>query len=161
MVALMLLAFGVSCKKSGGGYPTEGQMTATLSGSKYTANSVEAVDVQANHLFTVSGYFIAGSDSALLSLSFPDTAAIGEAEINTNASPLQLYYFPQEGNGIQYGASMLYAMYGDTITITSLDASSHKVSGTFSGFLPLINGSTSPDTLVITNGQFSTSYKVQ
>jgi hypothetical protein len=154
-VSAAFLLTVTSCKKSSSSSGSS-QLTATISGTAWASNiPVQGIYSTAGSAFElVGGYYKSGDTTALaLQFSTPfvlhtaissDTAGVDVGYIN--ASTLAQY----DGGAIA-GHSIL--------TVSSWDSVNHKISGTFSGVL--YNTSGGSDSLIVTNGAFSTSYTVQ
>lgn len=144
-----------SCKKSNSS-SSNGQFTATIGSTAWSSNEpVTGLYVSNITTFELGGEYLKSGDSTAFAISFAapfimhtpissDTAAVDVGYINATT---QAEY---DGGGVA-GHSIL--------TVSSWDSVNHKISGTFSGVLYNITGGS--DSLVVTNGAFSSSYTVQ
>jgi hypothetical protein len=152
--ALFSLAV-ISCKKSNSS-SSSGSFTATIGSTAWTANEpVSGLYVSNITTFELGGEYLKTGDSTAFAISFAapfilhapissDTAAVDVGYVNATT---QAEY---DGGGIA-GHSLL--------TVNSWDTVNHKISGTFSGVLYNITGGS--DSLIVTNGAFTSAYTVQ
>jgi hypothetical protein len=79
---------------------------------------------------------------------------------NTDTTDMTLFYYTNGSSGKQYGVGSYWFGAGSglaVMTVTSLDTNAHKISGTFSGSLY----ASASDSIVVSNGKFSSSYTVE
>jgi hypothetical protein len=145
----------ISCKKSNSS-SSSGQVTATIGSTAWSSNvPTSGLYVTNASTFEIGGEYLKSGDTSALAISFltpfilhgaisSDTAGVDVGYVN--ATTLAEY----DGGGVA-GHSLL--------TISSWDSVNHKISGTFSGVLYNISGGS--DSLVVTNGSFTTAYTVQ
>ncbi|HEV3325561.1 MAG TPA: hypothetical protein VG052_08140 [Puia sp.] len=154
-VSAAFLLTVASCKKSNSSSGGS-QLSATISGSAWSSNTpVQGLYVTAGSIFELVGGYYKSGDTTALAIQFSrpfvlhtafasDTAGLDIGYINAKT-------LTQYDGGPQAGHSVL--------TVNSWDSVNHKISGTFSGVLYNTSGGT--DSLIVTNGSFSTSYTVQ
>lgn len=152
-----------SCNKNNSttSYQTDGTMTATINGASYSAKSYVVSDyITSFGAIIVQGENINGSDTVGLQVSLPYIIPVDTAiEVTTSAYAGFAgiaYTMPGKEYDCYYG---LGASHG-IITLTSADTVNHKVAGTFSGVL-YNNANATGDSVVLTNGAFTSSYQVQ
>lgn len=147
---LVLLALG-ACSKNNTSSTSSSGVSATAGSSRYqSTTSVGAYSAGLGEL-TIFSYAGSGSDSTALQIDIPWPAAVNR--VLPADSLLTLFYTTK---GTEYDA---YSTAGQLqLTVTSLDSTGHKLSGTFSA----IAHSTANinDSVVITNGKFSSAYNV-
>jgi hypothetical protein len=161
LLALTVSALGLSgivaCNKGTqtSGYVSQGTLTATVAGASYAPSLTEAVYSTNYSTFVVLG-IQPGKDTNYLRVELPLTGyTIGTAFSSDTATTSGLSWFDSQ-RSFEYDALFGIGASHSLINITSLDSSTLKVSGTFSGVLYNINNLN--DSIVITNGAFSTSY---
>jgi hypothetical protein len=161
LLALTVSALGLSgivaCNKGTQttGYVSQGTLTATVAGASYAPSLTEAVYSTNYSTFVVLG-IQPGKDTNYLRVELPLTGyTIGTAFSSDTATTSGLSWFDSQ-RSFEYDALFGIGASHSLINITSLDSSTLKVSGTFSGVLYNINNLN--DSIVITNGAFSTSY---
>jgi hypothetical protein len=151
---LIVLIVNSSCKKSNNSNST-GTTSATVSGTAYQSSISSGVDITSGNTFDLITAQTKGGDSLIMEFTFPDTVAVNKA-------------YPLGGS--QTAASLSYTDWktqdwfstgwnapSGTLTITSLNKSSHNVQGNFSAIVWKAGG----DSLIIKNGQFNFNYQVQ
>lgn len=148
-----------SCNKSNNNtsYQTDGTLTATVNGAAYSAKSY----VVAGYLTTygqviVQGDSIVGGDTTEIQVAMPYIPAVN-APVYTDSSQYAglTYVVP----GKEYDAYFGLGFSHGVVTLSSADTVNHRVAGSFSGVL--YNIVNSNDSVVITNGAFTSSYQVQ
>jgi len=145
VAAIALLVAVTSCKKDKDS--NSSQLSATIGGAAYNP-SVVVGSTEPDYI-DVYGAQAKSGDSALLFLSIPDTAHVNEP-ITFDAWDLEYYNSKQT---YDY-ASWMYGG-GGTLTLSTYDKTNKKIAGKFSA---VIYKSYS-DSIVISNGQFNTTYK--
>lgn len=140
----LALSIGVtSCKKD---KDEAKPLSATVNGSGfdplYVTASARSGDI---HIEGTS------KDSSYLIVNFPDTAKVNTTYDFDDAG---IYYFDTKKNAIYtYFSSNAHG----TVTLSTFDKSNKKVAGKFTGVI--YNWDGSKDSMVVTNGQFNTTYK--
>jgi hypothetical protein len=153
-----LLTVTVSCKKSNSSGSSSTQMTATVNGSAWASNvPVQALYAQSFGVgaFEVIGGYYKGKDTTAFAIQF-NTPFVLHTAISSDTAVLDIGYvnsttLTEYDGGSTAGHSIL--------TVSSWDSVNHKISGTFSGVLYNVTGGS--DSLVVTNGSFSTGYTAQ
>lgn len=153
--AAFLSAVAVSCNKSNNS-TVSGQMSFSINGTAWTSNiPVQAIYSQSGNVFEVlAGYYKTG-DTTALALQFT-TPFVLHTAFSSDTTSLDVGYVNSTPL-TQYDGGQITGH--SALTISSWDSVNHKISGTFSGVLYNISGGT--DSLVITNGSFSTGYTPQ
>jgi len=146
IAAFALLVAVASCKKDNNSGPNS-QLSATVSGTVFNPSVVHALSEP--DFIVVFGTQAKSGDSLFLELAIPDTARVNMPVSFENTD---VAYFNFKGTF--YYASWLPPSHG-TITLNTYDKSNKEIAGSFSGVL-YGNGT---DSMVITNGQFNTTYK--
>jgi|SRR5579871_2596743 len=144
----------IACHKSSNSNSgSQGTLSATVGGTAFTANATYGIYYQTLNSFLAIG-IIPSKDSTFLQVQLPWPLPIDTA-FSTDSTLSGLSYYTSSGSK-SYDA---YTANGHALfTITLFDTINHKISGTFSG--TLINDFTVTDSLVITNGKFTTAYTV-
>lgn len=161
IIAFSILVAG--CSKSNSNSNTSStSISATIGSSSFSASAYSAgVYSTDSAYFGVLGLQIANKDSSIFSLTFSGPVVLNQqitTATNVN-SYLNVGYQPNGANGNYYGASYYDFGQGSAIvTVTSYDSTNHKIAGTFSGVL--YNENSSTDSVIVTNGKFSTTYTV-
>lgn len=146
-VAILALISVVACKKDKDN--DAAALSATINGTAYQPSLVTAIDNSG--YISIAGMQIQAGDSLLLSLDIPDTAHVNNS--------IDLY-----SGGItftKWKSKTIYTYnfngsHGST-TLTSWDKTNKKVEGKFNGVIYSLTNS--KDSVVVTNGQFNTTYK--
>jgi hypothetical protein len=148
----------ISCKKSNSNSSSSsnGQFTATIGSTAWVSNvPTSGLYVTSASTFELGGEYLKSGDSTAFAVSFA-TPFILHAPISSDTAEVDLGYInattqaEYDGGGVA-GHSLL--------TISSWDSVNHKISGTFSGVLYNITGGS--DSLIVTNGAFTSAYTVQ
>jgi hypothetical protein len=163
--ALASLVLGLSgivaCNKgtTSTGYVSQGTVTATIGSNSFAPPLTEAVYSPVTYTtFAVLG-IQPGKDSTFLRIELPLTGfTVGTPFSSDTATASGLSYFDGQRT-YEYDALNGNAASHSLINITSWDSVHLKVAGTFSGVLYNINNAS--DSMVLTNGAFSTSYTVE
>jgi hypothetical protein len=157
--ALLVISLSgiVACSKSTqtAGYVSQGTLTATVGSANYAPSLTEAVYSPSTDNNFVLG-IQTGKDSAYLRVELPLTGfTIGTPFSSDTATASGLFWFDSQRT-YEYDAVNGNGASHSLINITSWDSTTLKFAGTFSGVLYNINNLS--DSIVITNGTFSTSY---
>ncbi|HEV2478427.1 MAG TPA: hypothetical protein VGS79_02135 [Puia sp.] len=154
---LGLWGLGSCSKNNSTSYTTDGTLTATVNGAAYSAKSY----VVAGYLTTygqviVQGDSIVGRDTTEIQVAMPYIPAVNAAVYTDSTQFAGLTYkVPGKEYDAYYGLGFSHGV----VTLSSADTVNHKVAGSFSGVL--YNIVNSNDSIVITNGAFTSSYQVQ
>lgn len=154
---LTLLGLGSCSKNNSSSTQTDGTMTATLNGTAWSAKSY----VVAGYLTTygqviVQGDSIVGSDTTEMQVAMPYIPAVN-TPVYTDSSQFAgvTYVIPGKEYDAYYGLGFSHGV----VTLSTADTVNHRVVGSFSGVLyNIVNNN---DSVVITNGAFSSTYQVQ
>jgi hypothetical protein len=152
-----MVSFGglVGCSKHSSNTATsEGTLTATVNGATYNAASyVVSGYLSAYGQLIVQGDSIRSSDTTEIQVAIPYIPAVNVA-VSTDSSQYAglTYTMPGKEYDAYFGLSNSHGV----ITLTGEDTINHHVAGTFSGVL--YNIVNSNDSVVITNGAFSSTY---
>lgn len=150
ILCLPLLTIG--CSKSNTPSPTNGTLSATAGTSNFNAAQVEGLYSQSFGLMAVLGYSIQSNDTTSFLLQFAYIPPVGLAISSDTTQTALNYTIP----GKRYDAFL-----GDgkvVLTLTSADTVGHKLAGTFNG--TVYNDANPMDSVVVTNGKFSSTYSV-
>lgn len=126
------------------------QFSATINGESFLptyANAFHEYDV-----INMYGIMPKATDSFQLSVSIPDTATVNTT-LTTKNDDVYIRYINFKGYPTYSSAAR--AGHG-TVTLTSIDKTNKKLTGSFSGVL--YKHAADVDSLVVTNGQFNISY---
>jgi hypothetical protein len=156
-LAILGLSCIVACSKSTqtAGYVSQGTLTATVGGTNYASSLTEAVYSPSTFNNFVLG-LQTGKDSAYLRVELPLTGfTIGTPFSSDSTTTSGLFWYDSQRT-YEYDAVNGNGPSHSLINITSWDSTTLKFAGTFGGVLYNINNLS--DSIVITNGTFSTSY---
>lgn len=150
--------FGLAgCSKNSNNNSSSGTLTCTINGTAFSAqpNQVGAGDLSTFGQLFVLGYNIQSKDTTGFQVEMPYIPPVNVAfSTDTTESDLT-YIVPGKEYDAYFGLSNSHGI----ITLTLADTVNHKVAGTFSGVL--YNISNSSDSVVVTNGAFSSPYSIQ
>ena len=158
VVSLVSVGGLVSCSKNSSSTTTsDGTLTATVNGTAYSAKSyVVAGYLSAYGQLIVQGDSIRSNDTTEIQVAMPYIPAVNVAVTTDSSQYMGLTYLTP---GKEYDAYFGLSASHGTLTLTGEDTVNHRVAGTFSGVL--YNIVNSNDSVVITNGAFSSTYQVQ
>jgi hypothetical protein len=157
IVGLSLLVIG--CSKSNNSNNIPIGMTSQIAGKSFLAYQSSAESF--GSYYTVGGLGTIGGDTVTLTvyLSAPfilnqkvssDTSLYAEIDYRILKNDTGYAVYSAANN---YGGHAYY-------TVTAVDTMKHTIAGTFSGTLPITsNVGNLPDSVVIANGQFNTTYQ--
>lgn len=150
--AFLLLAVGCT-KTTTTQAPTNGTLSAAAGGTSFTAQVVDAAYSQGLGLVGVFGITQKGNDSTKIILEFSYLPPAG-LTFSSDTTETSLSYFT---GGKQYDA---FSNSGKVVmTLATADTVGHLLSGSFSG--TVYNEQNPLDSLLISNGKFTSSYSVQ
>jgi hypothetical protein len=154
LLVLTALTFAVACSKSSSNNNTSGgTLSATTGSTSFTAGSTVGFYSQGLGLIGVLGYTVKSSDTTLIQLEMAYIPPVNMSFSSDTVSELGLSY---QVSGKEYDA---YQGQGRVIlSMTTADTVNHQIAGTFSGVV--YNEVNSGDSLIISNGKFSSSYTV-
>ena len=160
LACFALFAVIAGCKKSSGSSGSTSTLSATLTPQRASGFAFQPSLTVGTLSESVSTIFITSlqiksGDSLLLQVGFPDTSRLNVAYqvssgligMNYSDALTGFFYIAAESGG------------SGSVTLTTLDTVGHKAIGTFSGTMVGNNGLNS-DTLIVTNGQFNSTYTV-
>lgn len=147
----------IGCSKNNNNNTSTGTMSCTVNG---TAFSAQPYQVGAGYLSNygqlfVVGYNIQNTDTSLFQVVMPYLPPVNVA-FSTDTTISDLAYVK---SGQEYDAFFGFDNSHGIITLSEADTVNHKVTGTFSGVL--YNKTNSADSVVVTNGAFSSYYTIQ
>lgn len=155
VISSIVLLTVTGCSKSNSGGTSSG-MSATVSGSAWATNfpTVGVFSTLASE-FEIGGLQFKGGDSTAFALVFLSPVTVNST-ISSGTGMLDIGYVDTKtqqeyDGGTTAGHSIL--------TVTSYDSTGHKIAGTFSGVLYNITGGS--DSLIVTNGKFSTAFTAE
>lgn len=147
----LALSIGLtSCKKDKDDNNSGAALSATLKGSAYNPSTVSAYTLNSD--IYVTGARITATDSSMLMVSFADTCKVN-TKYNYDNQVDVIYYDYKKGTNYGQWSSSAHA----NVTITTFDKTNKKIAGNFNGVL--YNWFNDKDSIVVTNGQFNTTYK--
>jgi hypothetical protein len=127
-------------------------MTATVNGTAWTSNyPVSGGFSVASSQFLIGGLQVKSGDSTAFVVSFYSPVALDQT-IGSDSTGIDIQYDDIRNDALYDGGTIAGH---STIMITSYDSIGYKVGGTFSGVLYNVTGGN--DSIVVTNGTFSTS----
>ncbi len=151
MVVLTLAACSKSNNNSG--VTTQGNLSATVGSSSFSAMSTFGFYSQSLALIGVLGYTIQSSDTTLIQLEMAYIPPVNKTFSSDSISELGLSY---QAGSKHYGAFL--GQGSVVINLSTADTVLHNLAGTFSGVV--YNDLNASDSVVITNGKFNTGYTV-
>lgn len=158
LLALFFLTFlYIGCKKNNDTQNTDSNftgITATINGKLWKCSKpVCTYDTIGGTVF-FTGTGDAGSPG-MMALGVGDSATIGLTQaLRTEALEVQ---FTNTG-GTMYASDWFYGAYGSS-TLTTMNKSTKRVSGTFSGVF--FNPNNTQDSITVANGKFGGTYTKQ
>ena len=160
IIALSILTTG--CSKSNNNNSSSTSISATVGSSSYSSSTYAAgIYSTDSSYFGLLGMQVVNKDTTFFTLDFSGPVVLNQQITTaTNANSfLTVGYQPNGAFGNYYGASYYDFGQGSAIvTVTSYDSTGHKIAGTFSGVL--YNELNSSDSVIVTNGKFSTNFTV-
>lgn len=150
---LLSLILITGCSKNNSSTSTsQGTLSATVGSTAFTAGSTYGIYVSAIPSMVAIGLIPQGKDTTFLQVSLPYPLPLNRP-FSTDSTASGLSYYTASRTK-SYDA---YTSHGHAlITISLFDTVNHKIAGTFSG--TLLNDIAQNDSVVITNGKFSTAY---
>lgn len=154
-LSIMLVLALAACSKSNnsGGVTTEGNLSATTGSASFSAISTFGVYSQSLGLIGVVGYTNQASDTTQIQLDMAYIPPVNKSFSSDTIAELGLSY--------QIAHKRYDAFMGQgsvTLSLTSADTVNHQIAGTFSGVV--YNDTNVNDSVIITNGKFSTIFTV-
>ena len=150
-VSIFALFTATSCKKSSSS-SSGNSLSATISTSAFNPSTTQGVYSATGQIWDIAGFTGKSGDTTGIEIIFFSPITLNKAfKTDTTAASVD-YLTSTTITGKDYDASQGNGTA--TLTITSLDTVGHKISGTFTGVLY----ASSSDSVVVTNGKFSTSY---
>jgi hypothetical protein len=149
--SFLLLAAG--CSKTNSSLSTNGTLSATAGGAAFNATQVGGVYSRSLGFMAVLGYSIHSNDTTGFQLQFAYVPPVG-ITFSSDSTPTGLTYFIP---GRRYDAFLGQGKV--LVNLSVADTVNHKLAGSFSG--TVYNDAILTDSVVITNGKFSSTYSVQ
>jgi hypothetical protein len=156
--SIFALLTASSCKKSNNS--SSSGVSATISGTGFNPGTTVGIYSSSGRTWQITGYSIKSGDTSVidmgLSLLYPGGTPqfILNKPFTTDTTSAYVDYYVNGVNGKYYDASSGNGKA--TLTVTSMDTTGHKISGTFSGTLY----ASASDSVIVTNGNFNTSLTV-
>jgi hypothetical protein len=151
--AFFILLLTSGCNKNNGKGPDANftGITATINGKPWKCSKpVCTYDTIGGSIF-ITGAGDAGSPGTM-ALAVADSGTIGLTEpLRTEALEAQF----TNGGGTMYASDWFYGAYGNS-TLTAMDKSANRVSGTFSGVF--FNPNSTRDSITVADGKFGGTY---
>jgi hypothetical protein len=154
VIAVFFISALSGCKKSNSN-SNSAALSASVNGTAFQPSIQQGFLFTSNHYFALAGGQIKAGDSLVLEVDLPDAVKVNQVFSLSDISAAALYYYDSKGN-LNYAATS--GVGTGSITVTAWDSVGHKIAGTFSGKLENIGNGT--DTVVVSNGQFNSSYTV-
>ena len=163
-VGTTLIFFAVGCKKSGAGPNNQpnnfnpwrdGDVSVSVAGVKWNANSVYAVD-SSNTIFIFAGASTTGGNNAFpfLIMTFPDNTKEGAtADFDLSKNSLFQFY---ESQSLVYYADPILGGTG-SVHITKFNKTSKRLEGTFTASAK--SAAAGGPTKSLTGGTFAVNYR--
>jgi hypothetical protein len=156
LLTILLLA---ACSKTNNSPAPNGSFSAMVGGTAFTANQVAAADLPSAlgpRELIVVGYYVQARDTTGLQVEMPYLPPVNRP-FSTDTTTLAAITYVASGK--RYDAYFGLGASRAVFTLTSVDSVNHNVAGVFSG--TVYNDADLNDSLVITNGKFSSSYSVE
>lgn len=151
VAAFLLLLIVAGCSKNNNSSSSSGSFTATIGTTSYQGTTTLGAYSYSLGEVAIVSYSMHPNDTSAFQVTMPWPKTFNQ--VLPTDSLLSLSY---SAKGKEYDA---YSTQGQLqLTITSIDSTGHKIGGSFTA-----TGHTSGnfnDSVVITNGKFSTSYNV-
>jgi hypothetical protein len=148
-----------SCSKSNNNNSSGAGITATVGGSAWTNSfPVQGVYSTVGSAFLVAGVQIKSGDSTGFEVGFGSPVTLNKA-LTSDGIIVDVAYIVEKSQTFYDGSPVGGGNGHSIVTVTSYDSTGHKVSGTFSGVL--YNQLNPNDSVVVTSGNFSSTYLVQ
>jgi hypothetical protein len=149
LIALTLLAS--ACKKgsSSSSANSNPYFKGSVGGSTFTADTVAAGHFSNGDYYEVVGFQKVNGDSLILAVAWPDTVQVGKPYTLVTASAELGYTNPVDDFLAEPGVG-----HG-TFTLSLLDVTNKRVSGSFSGVL---YGQYYIDSITVNNAQFNANF---
>ena len=148
------LILSTGCKKSSNS-SSSGSISATIGSTNFSGGNTQGVYTSSLGIgiYGLVSYNVQGKDTTGFFLTIPSPLTVGKA-FSSDSTFLEVDYVTN--NGTAYDAFM---QNGHAVmTINSLDTVGHKISGVFTA--TAYNSASASDSVIITNGKFSSSYTV-
>ncbi len=163
-VGATIIFLAVGCKKSGGGPNNQpnnlnpwndGNVSVSIAGVKWNANSVYAVD-SSNIIFIFAGASTTGGTNAFpfLMMAFPDNTKEG-ATINIDLSKGSLFQFYESQSAVYFADPVIGG--SGSVYISKFNKSSKRLEGTFTASVK--NTGAAGTTKSLTGGTFAVNYR--
>ncbi|HXB96146.1 MAG TPA: hypothetical protein VNU70_13340 [Puia sp.] len=149
---ILLVITGCS-KSANPPLPTNGTLSITAGTTNFTAAQVEAAYSSTLGFVAVLGYTIQGHDTTSVQLDFAYLPPVG-VTFSSDSTETGLTYI---AGSKRYDGFL--GLGKVVMQLTAADTVEHKLSGTFSA--TLIDDDNSSDSLIITNGKFTSTYTAQ
>jgi len=156
-LSVVFLFAVAGCSKSSNSNSSNGALTCTINGTAFAAqpNQVGGGVLSSYSQLYVLGYNIQNKDTSGFQVEMPYVPVVNHP-FSTDTTLSDLTYIT---SGKEYDAYFGLSASHGLITVSVADTINHKVSGTFSGVL--YNVLSASDSVVVTNGAFTTSYTIQ
>ena len=146
-VVTLVGILSTGCKKSNNS--NSGGVSATVGSTNFSATVTTAVYSRDSAIYAIYGTTITTTDTSVLYLIVAPPFTVNTA---TNSFAVEYYHA-----GKTYFNSNTYGQGSGSLTVTGLDTVNHKISGNFNA--TMYNFSNNNDSVMITKGQFNTSYQ--
>lgn len=151
IASAVTLIFAASCKKSSDS--NSNSISATVGTTAVSGAHTQGTYSSLAGMYLLVSYNVQGKDTTGFFLTIPSAWAKVGKTFSSDSTYLELDYVGS--NGADYAA---YSNNGHlTLTLSTLDSVNHKIGGIFAGTAY----NSSNDSVVITNGKFSSSYTAQ
>jgi hypothetical protein len=150
VLSFLSLLLITGCSKNNNNNTPSGSLSATVGSSSYTGTTTLGAYSSSLRLIAIVSYSIQVRDTSAFQIIIPYAPPVNRAFASDSM------YLTYTAKGTEYDA---FSARGQLqMTITSIDSIGHKIAGNFSA---IAHDSTNfNDSLLITNGKFSTSYTV-
>ena len=152
--SLFLPVLIVGCSKSNNSNSSSGSMSLSVGSSTFTPAATVGAYSQSIGIIDVVGYTFKSNDTTELTVSIPYGAPINHPFSSDSTYAGLSYQIP----GKEYDAYLSFVGTKALITLTASDTVNHTITGTFSG--TLYNDLSPTDSVIVTNGKFTSSYTV-
>jgi hypothetical protein len=150
--AVTLFILITSCKKSNN--TPSNSLSATIGATSVNTTGTTAWYSTDSVIYEIGGYNFSAHDTTTLAIILTPPFTLNTVVPGNSSVSIDYYDFATSKD---YFAG--YGLGHTALTVTSLDTVNHKIAGNFTA--TLYNGLSGTDSVLVTNGKFSTSYSVQ
>jgi len=147
LLSIFIILLTISCSKDS---TTHNPNNISLTIGSQTLQSTRISGASSSTELALDGYPVSQGDTSLVHITMLTDIKTGQADSFQLSS---IWY--TTANGITYSGEAIHGGHG-ILTVTSRDSTAGRISGTFNGVF--YNTTTGSDSVIITNGRFSSGY---